>query len=1851
MKQDFIKFFKKKMYRGISLILCIAMLFSMIPMLNVQAAIKTPVPNLTLYADKPFISGYISYNSSTEEYKSTGDASNFINMSFTLADKTWTDDQLAMVQSGGVNAIFSIDTWTGVLWSWYSVYIGIETATGYQFIFPTDTPAATVYCTSFNKNFSFYENKNYWQTRVITTRLPPNTLPTYFWGEVIQPRNYDSAWGNRDYGYHDQNAFKKPLLYVDFVGSNYSTLVKTAPTVSTIISGQTLAGSTFSGGKVVTAAANANVSNPAAVTGSYAWQNASQQLTSTTTVSAIFEPKYNNFLNTSFNISVPVRAAVISLNANGGSGGSSSADGWFGSKPANIAVPTKTGYAFKGYYSAASGGTQYYDASGAAVKNWDVAADTTLYAQWEEQCSVSNISAPAAIPTGSKLALTTPTITGTPTSQGWQYSANGSSGWTDFDPSSKTFSVSDDGTYLRYYVANGAGQAYSNIVRITVNKYTPALSISATPTSTTYPANVVLSATLTGSNSLSGKPIKLYDGESYLGTSNTDMSGKSVFTIISPTAVMHSYKAVFDGDSYNLSASSSALSFTVSKGTQSAVSFASTSDITKTYGDMAFTLPTVSGGSGTGAYSYRSSNTGVATVSGNTVTIKGAGEAFIYVKKLGDTNYNDSAEVSLKVKISSKSVTISGMGANNKVYDGTDAAILNTTNAVINGVINSDAVSIDTTNALASFSDANAAANKSVTFTGFALSGSGSANYILLAQPANATATITPKSITVNGITANGKTYDGNNSATLLYTGMALTGKLGGDSLWATATGTFTNKNAQDAATTVSISGLTLGGASANNYMLSATGQQATTTAKITPAAITVKPDSGKYKYYGQSDPSLSYSSSGAVDGETPAYVGALSRATGEDVSNNYAIGIGSLALSNNGAFLSSNYQLSLDVDEVSFEIKSYSTSAVATAVPNGQNGWFQSDPVTLTAPAGYQISTSDSLSGNTWANEIPLNYTDGASKSTTYYLKVSSGTDIGAITGAKTFNYNVDKTAPSNCKATYGSNTLFKILNTVTFGLFFKETTSVTLEATDITSGVDHFDVSFTGTPSRSDITVNKSDGAFTFNISPQFVGNFTVTATDMAGNESTATSFENMAVDDTAPTTPTVTAISNSSTHTSGTWATSDIELTVSGSTADSGIAKYQYSINHGQTWVDMTTTESTAATNMTPYHATKAALTISANQNITYEFRTVSNSGLFSDEQNFDVKLDTTAPDGDIKIGANSIKTFLNKITFGLFFKQNITVTITGTDATSGIAKVEYYKSSEILDPQDVEDLTSLWSEYNGAITETTVDSSKFIYYVKITDSAGNVTYIASNGVTFDTTNPVITGITNAAVYYVDQAVAITDTNLDTITLNGDPFASGNEIAGNLAATYAITATDKAGNTTTVTVIMKPIASLSTSIDLLSQDNVMSSDKTAIEAVRSNVQAVLLTTNNGASQAQIGTLNAIITKCNNLLIKIQDIKDKIADVNTKTNGITVDNVKSSDKENLESALSTINDLLAINNLTDSEKSALEQKKTETENALERIAEVKNGILSAYNPVKDITNDNVTKTDKITLEQAVDDLQNILDNDANNLTGIEIQEIEDQIDLIEIIIHTLDEVAEVEDLISDLPNESEVTKADVDAIAKANNAYEALTSHQKELVDSAFKTKLDEAINSLKKVLLFDTPTGTRIEGVNGTVFDLRTELVVTSMINTLDKATMNKFALGVSSIAKDQQIAQLYDIKLLLDGQVIQPNGMVKITLTLTDEQANYTNLQIVYVSDDGTATIIPSTINGKEISFTTNHFSYYGIIGTPVNKINPSQNPNPNTRDNTPVIPLITLTFLSAVILSAVTKKRKFRALKK
>lgn len=73
----------------------------------------------------------------------------------------------------------------------------------------------------------------------------------------------------------------------------------------------------------------------------------------------------------------------ITLNLQGGSGGTTSVKATYGNAMPAITIPTRTGYTFGGYYTSANGGgTQYYTAAGASARSMTNAGALTLYAKW-----------------------------------------------------------------------------------------------------------------------------------------------------------------------------------------------------------------------------------------------------------------------------------------------------------------------------------------------------------------------------------------------------------------------------------------------------------------------------------------------------------------------------------------------------------------------------------------------------------------------------------------------------------------------------------------------------------------------------------------------------------------------------------------------------------------------------------------------------------------------------------------------------------------------------------------------------------------------------------------------------------------------------------------------------------------------------------------------------------------------------------------------------------------------------------------------------------------------------------------------------------------------------------------------------------------------------------------------------------------------------------------------------------------------------------------------------------------------------------------------------------------------------
>lgn len=178
------------------------------------------------------------------------------------------------------------------------------------------------------------------------------------------------------------------------------------------------------------------------------------------------------------------------------------------------------------------------------------------------------------------------------------------------------------------------------------------------------------------------------------------------------------------------------------------------------------------------------------------------------------------------------------------------------------------------------------------------------------------------------------------------------------------------------------------------------------------------------------------------------------------------------------------------------------------------------------------------------------------------------------------------------------------------------------------------------------------------------------------------------------------------------------------------------------------------------------------------------------------------DITKPTGEISIGTKSWKTFLNNITFGLFFKDTQTVTITASDNSGDTVTIEYLLSDNELTVAQLD--SADFSAYNDLFSIN--PDNKYVIYAKLTDKSGNVAYINTSGIVLDATAPIIKGLENGKTYCEAQTVTVTEEYIESVKVNGTAVTldSNNQFTLNPAeGTQTIVVTDKAGNETSVTV----------------------------------------------------------------------------------------------------------------------------------------------------------------------------------------------------------------------------------------------------------------------------------------------------------------------------------------------------------------------------------------------------------------------------------------------------------------
>ncbi len=191
------------------------------------------------------------------------------------------------------------------------------------------------------------------------------------------------------------------------------------------------------------------------------------------------------------------------------------------------------------------------------------------------------------------------------------------------------------------------------------------------------------------------------------------------------------------------------------------------------------------------------------------------------------------------------------------------------------------------------------------------------------------------------------------------------------------------------------------------------------------------------------------------------------------------------------------------------------------------------------------------------------------------------------------------------------------------------------------------------------------------------------------------------------------------------------------------------------------------------------------------------------------------------------------------------------------------------------------------------------------------------------------------------------------------------------------------------------------------------------------------------------------------------IQTLSDSIS-------GITENNVTSADREALTSIQS-----VDTSHATQSEKEELQAITDTCSYLLAALNNIHGELTQALHSAGSISKDTVKLSDEETLKKAAKTLENILKDHDNNFTEAEKQEIQEALARITEALESIARAKETGNLILALPDADTVSPDDLAAEAaakEAKEAYDALTEHEKALVNAEKLTQVLAALVDYK-------------------------------------------------------------------------------------------------------------------------------------------------------------------------------------
>lgn len=516
---------------------------------------------------------------------------------------------------------------------------------------------------------------------------------------------------------------------------------------------------------------------------------------------------------------------------------------------------------------------------------------------------------------------------------------------------------------------------------------------------------------------------------------------------------------------------------------------------------------------------------------------------------------------------------------------------------------------------------------------------------------------------------------------------------------------------------------------------------------------------------------------------------------------------------------------------------------------------------------------------------------------------------------------------------------------------------------------------------------TVPAQNGMVRFTIEPEFKGNLrAVTAVDNAGNASVGIDYESFAVEKQPPTQGTV-----DTNGYDGDWTSENVTITVSGATATSGIARYEYSADGGISWHPMTIVEKTDATREEPLNVTKAALVVTESGQASYRFRAVSNAGNVSAASGpVEVKIDAESP--GIWITGN-LEDYL---------QQDI-IQIIPIVGFSGISKVEVQKEDGNWEKLEPSEMNQFLYEY-----EVTKNGT---YTFRVTSGAG-VSYIDS--ITYhkiDRVQPQVRiysgDYTSGAWTNQDVVLRVSNTapNLGTTTfqyqVNGgtwqdytDAITLSQETEGTVYTFRAVSESGVVSDEQAITVNIdrtKPVLTGVTPEEVYYTTQKVVVSDAHLQSVTLNNRPVAESISLAGNTEAVYTIVAIDLAGNETryTVTMHPIQTLAAPIR----GLVAGNVTSDHKAALESVAAAVQ-AVDLDDATDDEKAALQQIQDQCSALLDIVQKTAAAIKQVVREANSYSAETVTKADKQPIRQLLQQVRQLIG--CGNLTNQEIKNME---------------------------------------------------------------------------------------------------------------------------------------------------------------------------------------------------------------------------------------------------------------